>query len=622
MAIITSKIYSFDILDTCLCRTCGEPYAVFDLLARDVLGADITPPQLADFRLIRTKGEKIARQKSIAEDVTIEQIYQECDFSGLTDLTNDKIIIREIQIEKNVLRPIYNTLEKVKKIHSQGKPIVYISDMYLSSAFFVEILNEFGFWKEGDKIYVSCEIGKSKVSGNLFKYVANDLNVSFWRWSHYGDNRHSDVNVPRRLGIFAHHVKFGYSHYQKYLRGKDYEPSECYMARLAGISRAISIGDKHSPRLKFAADIIAPIYVSFTYNVLKDAIKRGITRLFFIARDAHIIYCIAKELAPLFPDIEMKYLYTSRKALYLPSLDEVTVDSLRTILPPYKLQCEDDYFDNFQIDREGLTHDQFLNNHIQPSLLEKINNRWIEQSKNTIDYFIQEGLADNSAKAAILDIRGSRKSQRCINHIMKKNGYNEVFGYYLEVDMYRIIPQKPEEYKAFVFSDYRVNPNYNNASINSILLEKYFCISNAKRTSGYNKKETGEIIPMFENGEYLPKNYDSIHQLNIDVCLKFLRLYLDNDLHLHSTRIFNYSFSLISEIANRPRKEYVKVLKNLEYNETSLHGQLIVGTVNPLLLFRKRYKWFRGSLVITSPILLKFYDFLKNSCKYINVSFL
>lgn len=602
-------IYSFDILDTCLCRTCGEPYAVFDLLARDVLGDSITVPQLADFRYIRSKGETIAREKSIAEDVTIEQIYKECDFSGLTDLSKDKIIDREIQIEKKVFRPIYNTLQKVKKIHCQGNFVVFISDMYLPSDFFVEVLKEYGFWEDGDKIFVSCEVGKSKTTGNLFKYVANELNISFWKWTHYGDNRHSDVNVPRRLGIIAHHVEFGYSHYQKYIKGKDYDPSECYMARLAGISRAISIGDKYSPRLQFAADIIAPIYVSFTYNVLKDARKRGITRLFFIARDAHIIYCIAKELAPVFPDIEIKYLYTSRKALYLPSLDDVTLDTLRTILPPYKSQADDEYFDNLQVDIGKLTYDDFQNNRIPLNMLDKIKKRWIEQKRNALDYFIQEGLADNRSRTGIVDIRGSRKSQRCINSILRENGYKEVFGYYLEGDNNRIIPQKTEEYSAFIFNDYHSSPNLNNTSLNNILLEKYFCISSSKRTCGYIREDTMGIIPEYEEGEALSVEYDFIHKLNISVCLKFLRLFFDNKLAIFSKEILNYSFSLISEFANRPQREYVKVLKGIEYNETSRRGQKIVGKTNAFLVNRKRYKWFRGSLLFTSPILLYLYDY-------------
>lgn len=610
------KIYSFDILDTCLCRTCGESYAVFDLLAQDVLGIDITPSQLADFRLIRTKGEKIARQKSIAEDVTIEQIYQECDFSGLIDLTLDKIIEREILIERKVLRPIYGTLQKIKKIHSQEQSILYISDMYLPSKFFVEILEEFGFWKEGDKIFVSCEIGNSKVTGNLFRYISRQLNISYREWIHYGDNRYSDVVVPRKLGICAHHVKFDYSHYQKYLINKDYDPTECYMARLAGISRAIAIGNKYSPRLQFAADIIAPIYVSFTYNVLKDAKKRGIKRLFFIARDAHIIYCIAKEMRSLFPNIEIKYLYASRKALYLPSLEDITMNTLQTILPPYQLKYNDEYFDNFQVDTNGLTYDKFKNNNIPPSLIEEIKKRWKEQKVNTLNYFIQEGLADKHTKVGIVDIRGSRRSQRCINKILKTNDYNGVFGYYLESDKYRIPPESPEEYYSFIYSDYNVSPNFSNIFLNNILLEKYFCISSAKRTSGYIKKDNGEIIPEFEEGENLPEYFDSIHQLNISVCLDFLRLFINNKLDIHSNEIFKYSFSLISEFANHPQREYVKVFRDLEYNETSQHSQMIVGIVNPLFN-KKRYKWFRGSLLITSPLLLMLYDNIKEIYKKI-----
>lgn len=43
--------------------------------------------------------------------------------------------------------------------------------MYLPSDFLKSLLQRFGFWEEGDRIYVSGEIGLTKYSGNLFRYV-------------------------------------------------------------------------------------------------------------------------------------------------------------------------------------------------------------------------------------------------------------------------------------------------------------------------------------------------------------------------------------------------------------------------------------------------------------------
>jgi len=599
---------SFDILDTCLCRTCGEPYAVFDLLAREVLGPGITPSQLADFRYIRTRGEALARKKCIADDVTIEQIYQECVFSGLTDLPNEKLIEKEISIEKRVLRPIYETLQQVKKIHSKKQSVVYISDMYLPSSFFIEILKDFGFWEKGDKIYVSCEIGKAKSTGNLFKYVASDLKISYFNWTHYGDNRHSDVNVPRRLGIFAHHVHHAYSYYQKYLRSKDYEPSECYMSRVAGISLSIILGDKFSYRLQFAADIIAPLYVSFTYNVLSDAQKRGINRLFFMARDTNVVYEIAQKIVSLFPGIEIKYLFASRKALYLPSLDDISIDSLRTILPSSKLEYNDEYFDNLQIDVDGLSYEDFQKGNVPPVLYSKLEKRWEEQKVNTINYFKQEGLADNNSKIGIVDIRGKRNCQRFINKILAVNNYSIVYGYYLEADRLRILPEKSDEYKAFYFGDHQKSPNFTNLSLSGILLEKYFCLSTAKRTSGYDVQENGIVKPQFEEGESLPQYYDVIGDINKKICLKYCQEFINNNLGCWSYDIFNYSLSVVSDFFRSPKIEYVKVLEGIEYTESKYHSKKMVSFLSPSVLIKRNIMWLRGSLVITHPLLLTLYD--------------
>ena len=601
-------IYSFDILDTCLCRTCGEPYAVFDLLARDVLGTNITNSQLADFRLIRTKGEKIARQKSIAEDVTIEQIYQECDFSGLTDLTNDKIIIREIQIEKNVLRPIYNTLEKVKKIHSQGKPIVYISDMYLSSAFFVEILNEFGFWKEGDKIYVSSEIGKSKVSGNLFKYVANDLNVSFWRWSHYGDNRHSDVNVPRRLGIFAHHIKTEYSYFQKKLREKNYCIHENYMGRIAGISRSLCLMEPENIYTRFAADLIAPIYISFLFSVLEDAKVRGIRKLFFLARDGYILYQLAKHISSMYPLIEFKYLYVSRKSLYLPALDDVSLGSLLNILPCSNNNSSNEYFDNLQLDKL-LSGSSNLDDHNFSKMSDLVQHNWREQQKNVLKYFLQEGVASYNSDIAILDIRGSRKCQRSINHILNRAGYSNVFAYYLEATANRVIPSSNNEYRAFFFSDIKANPNYKNMDISIFMFESYFCLSRQQRTKKYHEDITGKISPVFEK-ESFPKFYEEIERINSDVCLKFCDEYICNKLCDMNSDILNFSLSILSDFGINPKREYLKALVDIRFSESVYRNTNIIGFLTPNNLIQSKLKWKRGSLVYTCPLLLILYDYL------------
>lgn len=91
--------YSFDIFDTCLIRSCGFSHNVFDLLAIKVLGEKSDWNQRADFVNIRLKAEKQIRNQK-EEEITLQEIYNLCDFSGITDVSPEKIAEMEMEIEK------------------------------------------------------------------------------------------------------------------------------------------------------------------------------------------------------------------------------------------------------------------------------------------------------------------------------------------------------------------------------------------------------------------------------------------------------------------------------------------------------------------------------------------
>ena len=52
------KIYSFDIFDTCLIRSCGHPQNILDILTFNILGKNTDKEILADFALERKKVRK------------------------------------------------------------------------------------------------------------------------------------------------------------------------------------------------------------------------------------------------------------------------------------------------------------------------------------------------------------------------------------------------------------------------------------------------------------------------------------------------------------------------------------------------------------------------------------
>ena len=57
------------------------------------------------------------------------------------------------------------------------------------------------------KVYVSCELNKTKIKGSIFKYVMNDMNIKNTEIIHIGDSWKADYISPLRLNIKSFHVK-------------------------------------------------------------------------------------------------------------------------------------------------------------------------------------------------------------------------------------------------------------------------------------------------------------------------------------------------------------------------------------------------------------------------------
>lgn len=375
---MSNYIYSYDIFDTCLVRACGSPADLWDVLAHNILGDSADSARISDFILIRRKAEGQAREQLInesKEDVTIDDIYSYCDFSSLTPMSNEDIIKKEIEVEDSMLVPVLKIKEEIDNLHRNGKHITFISDMYLPTSFIRNKLQSTGLYTEGDHLYISSDIGKSKSTGHLFDYVRDDLKATFSHWIHQGDNCHSDYEIPKKKCIKAKLINHPLSYYEHKALEYDWGGASCDIQKIAAICRATRLSMQDTPGYRFAADFIAPLMTTFVHHILDDANRRGLQHLYFVARDAGILYHIAQQFVPLYPTISIHYLYASRQSLYQPD-------------------------------------------------------------KNCIDYFRQEGFT--RPNSAIVDMIGSRKCQRCMNDLLHQHGYEPVFAYYYEVTAYRI----------------------------------------------------------------------------------------------------------------------------------------------------------------------------------------
>ena len=180
----TLKIVSFDIFDTLLIRNVIKPTDVFRLIGE--IRHDFT------FIYRRVLAEKIARRIH-KKNTKIDNIYA---FPFLTK----KEIELELRIEDLILEANPKIAKEYHNAVDHADAVYAISDMYLPSSFISNILTREGFNKFY-RIYISCEYGKEKADGSLFKYFLDENHYNAEFVTHYGDNLISDIQNAKEIGI-------------------------------------------------------------------------------------------------------------------------------------------------------------------------------------------------------------------------------------------------------------------------------------------------------------------------------------------------------------------------------------------------------------------------------------
>lgn len=614
------QLYSYDIFDTCLVRTCGEPKHVFDILATDVLGKEADISAKIDFTLIRMNAERKAREILINgdnEEISLEDIYRFCDFSKITSIENKTIMTKELDVEDRVLLPVYKIREEIEQLAKKGATIIYISDMYLPETFICKKLKQWGFYVNHN-IYISSSFKKTKSSGNLFRHVLHELGIKNSQWIHKGDNIHSDYRIPKKLGINAKLIKYNYNQYELMEKEMMHDGRKPNAEFPISLSRAIRLSLPDTPYNLFASTFVAPMFVSYVYSILKDARKRNIKHLFFIARDGYILYNIAKEFASQFTDIRISYLYASRQALYMAGLSELSAKCVKETLPYlkneqitkilYELHLSSHDYSHLQI--KGLNGEQIIDLLFDnDSFVKELQLKYQEQNSYIIKYFEQEGLTEGHC--AIVDVVGSRRCQKALNNILSRNHYQKAFSYYFEVTWSRITDFEP--YLAMNYQENVISTKfYNRAS--QPLYEQFFAITNQKRTIEY-KDNKGIIEPIFEH-DFIPEEYkQKIFDTNKINCITYARHYVDGCIQDPSL-IIQIAQKAFASFCYAPRKEFLLAIESFrctgsgEANEVLLNKRSLLYTITHIKQF---FRWPEGQLIYSSgwlyPLMLKFLEY-------------
>jgi predicted HAD superfamily hydrolase len=454
------RVHSFDVFDTCLLRTCAFPSDIFIEVARALVGSKPSPDECGfadDFRSARTKAEVTARSQTDREDITLQEIWAELA-SKFPPYDATAGIEVELDIERRNIGPNRNVLSVVKASRESGARIAFISDMYLPAAFIQEQLECHGFFREGDGLFVSSEVGLTKRTGNLFRHMLRVEGVDPAHVRHYGDNPVSDVEMPRSLGIDArHYTETALDHCERGLVNASLNQRHT-AANLAGRCRLFRLsGDTPGDEYRsLVAEFLGPFLLAFASWVLARARRDGVRRLYFLSRDCYLLSYVAQVLAPKF-GIEVRYLSVSRQAILLPAIREISENGIPWLERYYekatierlvaKLDLTDSIAASLLCKALAVTDKQhIIAGNAEWEIVWKVlttspvrevlEARIEERREHALRYFKEQGL-DDSASWALVDIGWHLVCQSSLRSLLNRI---PVRGYYLGLHSDRVSP--------------------------------------------------------------------------------------------------------------------------------------------------------------------------------------
>lgn len=544
------EFVSFDIFDTLIKRNVNEPKDVFKLMQQFCKENDII---ISDyFYEERISAERAARKLFGKKEITLTDIYEqmgdkydEFTIKILVDL--EKKIELDVCTVNNDLFTIYEHCIKL------GKTVFLISDMYLPEDLVSIILKNCGISKYKN-IYISSRSGKTKSSGDLFRYVLKKQNINASQLIHIGDNKKSDYLSARKLGIMAIKIPTHVNHLMYNCEnGLAHEDTFEYKTLTAFLNNTI---DNTSYFWKMGYETLGPILYGFSrwlYNNLKE---KNIKKVYFFSRDGYVIKNAFDKLG--YSDIETNYFYASRRALIIPLLwtHPNLEDVLKSMFFPRhitiknflrkiglnsdnysSLFLENGFTPDYNIDITRLNFDKkFVGfyNSIKQDVISNSKNEYA----NLIEYIKQ---SDMNGKIAIVDIGWNGNMQKALNKLIEVEAANiEINGYYIALHPNsQTLKENKLEAQGFLFQPgkneymYEIEKSFNSI-FETIFLAQHGSVEKYKM-------QDGEIIPVLYPYEYSK----SIGQCNNET--------------FKVQEIQQGAIDFVTRFSESPMKDYIKI---------------------------------------------------------------
>ena len=291
----SAKIVSFDIFDTLLLRPYIDPQEVWRVLEKE--------ENVPGFAAARKEADAQTYRLSSKEnrETTIEEAYALIP-------QYQHLMQKEMDLERRVLTANPEMKALWDEVWLQGKKRVIVSDMYLSAEFIQSVLRENGFdgW---DGFYLSRDYNARKTTGKLFSIMLEKEHCRPEEVLHIGDNKHSDVDMPRTLGMQSqHYPKIASRFLELCPFAKKIDPIIAGALVLGWHMYSWNRSDlTYWHRLGFVmGGTLGYMYVKWMMEACR---QNDLNRILFVARDGYVWQKICKTL---YPDFKTDYIYAPR----------------------------------------------------------------------------------------------------------------------------------------------------------------------------------------------------------------------------------------------------------------------------------------------------------------------
>lgn len=238
---------------------------------------------------------------------------------------NDFVMFYKISFEAEIkVETVHQSVDNkiVKKIESakeQGQKVAIVSDFHMGREAYEIFLESLGIRNLIDEIFVSADLNKRKDSGELYQFILDKLQLDASQCEMVGDNRYSDYIIPKGLGIQA-------IHYKDNIKNQNHVSIEKQLIDIYKCNKT-----------KIAVNYGFALY-AFISRLYEELIKNDLTEVFFLAREGEFLKILFDNYVNKnsHKKIESHYLYVSRVATFIPTLDDLEKETFENLFRQYK----------------------------------------------------------------------------------------------------------------------------------------------------------------------------------------------------------------------------------------------------------------------------------------------